>query len=81
MYLSRIDLNISSPAVRQSLRNCQDMHRTLMKGFDCTREESDMLYRVIRTDDAMFIYVQSMVCPQWERIEKSGYRCIRSEIR
>ncbi len=79
MYLSRIDLNISSPAVRQALRNCQDMHRTLMKAFDGTREEAGMLYRIIRTDEAIFIYVQSIVSPQWERIEKSGYRCTRMQ--
>ena len=79
MYLSRIDLHLSSPAVRQALRNCQDMHRTLMKGFDCGREEAGMLYRVIRTDDAIFVYVQSTKRPQWERIEKSGYQCTRMQ--
>ena len=79
MYLSRIDLSISSPAVRQALRNCQDMHRTLMKSFDCARVEAGMLYRVIRTDDAIFIYVQSMARPQWECIEKSGYQCTRMQ--
>ena len=77
MYLSRIDLRISSPAVRQTLRDCQDMHRTLMKAFDCTREEAGMLYRVIRTDAAIYLYVQSMACPQWDRIEKSGYQCTK----
>ena len=55
------------------------MHRTLMKGFDCTREEAGMLYRVVRTDEAVFIYVQSVVCPQWIRIEKSGYQCTRMQ--
>ncbi len=79
MYLSRIELRISSPAVRQTLRNCQDMHRTLMKAFDCSREEAGMLYRVVRTDAAIFIYVQSTVCPQWDRIEKSGYLCTRMQ--
>ena len=79
MYLSRIDLNISSPAVRQTLRNCQDMHRTLMKAFDCMREEAGMLYRIIRMDEAIFIYVQSIASPKWERIEKSGYRCTRMQ--
>ena len=77
MYLSRIDLRVSSPAVRQTLHDCQDMHRTLMKAFDCTREEAGMLYRVIRTDAAILIYVQSVACPQWDRIENSGYQCTK----
>lgn len=77
MYLSRIDLRISSPAVRQTLHNCQDMHRTLMKAFDCGREEAGMLYRVIRTDTAIYLYVQSLACPQWDRIEKNGYQCAK----
>ena len=77
MYLSRIDLRVTSPAVRQTLRDCQDMHRTLMKAFDCTREEAGMLYRVVRTDAAIYLYVQSMACPQWDRIEKSGYQCTK----
>ena len=79
MYLSRLELRISSPAVRQTLRNCQDMHRTLMKAFDLGREEAGMLFRTVRTDAALLIYVQSMVRPQWERIEKSGCLCTKMQ--
>lgn len=79
MYLSRLDLQLSSPAIRQALRNCQDMHRTLMKAFDCTREEAGLLYRVMKTDQSIFIYAQSKTLPQWERIEKSGYRCVKTQ--
>ncbi|MBR6186633.1 MAG: type I-E CRISPR-associated protein Cas6/Cse3/CasE [Clostridia bacterium] len=79
MYLSRLDLSISSPAVRQALRNCQDMHKTLMKGFDVAREEAGMLYRVVRTEAAISIYVQSLARPQWERIEKSRFQCARMQ--
>ena len=79
MYLSRLDLQLSSPAVRQALRNCQDMHRTLMKAFDCTREEAGLLYRVMKTDQSIFIYAQSMARPQWEHIEKSGYRSVKTQ--
>lgn len=50
-----------------------------MKAFDCTREEAGMLYRVIRTDAEIYIYVQSMACPQWNRIEKNGCRCTRMQ--
>ncbi len=77
MYLSRLDLQLSSPAVRQALRNCQDMHRTLMKAFDCTREETDLLYRVIKTEQSIYMYAQCTTLPHWERIEKSGFICTK----
>ncbi len=79
MYLSRLDLQLSSPAVRQALRDCQDMHRTLMKAFDCTREETDLLYRVFKTDQNIYLYAQCTVLPLWERIEKNGFKCIKMQ--
>lgn len=75
MYLSRLTLRMTAPGVRQSLHNCQDMHRTLLRSFDCSREEAGLLYRVIRTNENLFIYVQSLARPQWERIETNGYIC------
>ncbi len=77
MYLSRLELQLSSPAVRQTLRNCQDMHRTLMKAFDCPREDAGLLYRRVETERSLLIYVQSMACPQWDRIEGSGFICTK----
>ena len=79
MYLSKITLDISSPSVRQSLRNCQDLHRSLMKAFNSTREEAGLLYRIFRTDHSIYIYAQSMLCPQWDRIDKAGYHCDRMQ--
>ena len=75
MYLSRLTLQIASPSVRQSLRNCQDMHKTLMQAFYCSREEACLLYRVFRTDRSLYLYAQSMALPQWDRIEKNGFLC------
>ena len=79
MYLSRLSLQISSPGVRQSLRNCQDMHRTIMKAFDCSREEAQVLYRVIKTDQKLIVYVQSKNEPKWERVESSGFHCEKQQ--
>lgn len=79
MYLSQLDLQLSYPAVRQTLRNCQDMHRTMMKAFDCSREEAGLLYRIMKTDQSIFIYVQSMALPQWDRIEKEGFHCAKMQ--
>ncbi len=75
MYLSRLSLQITLPSVRQSLRNCQDMHKTLMQAFDCSREEASLLYRVFRTDRSLYLYAQSMALPQWDHIEKNGFLC------
>ncbi len=75
MYLSRIALTVSSPDVRQCLRNCQDMHRTIMKAYDCTREEAQVLYRVLASDQKMIVYVQSEKEPQWEKLESRGFCC------
>lgn len=75
MYLSRISLQLSAPGVRQALRNCQDMHRTLMKAFDCRRDEASLIYRLIKNDQSIFIYAQSLVKPQWDRIEAYGFHC------
>ena len=75
MYLSRLELDLKSPSVRQSLRNCQDMHRNIMKAFDVSRSAAQVLYRVVRTDQRIMVYVQSMAEPQWERIADHGYCC------
>ncbi len=75
MYLSRVLLDINSPSVRQSLRNCQDMHKTIMRAFDCSRTEASVLYRVFRTEQSIYLYAQSMALPQWDRIEKNGFHC------
>ena len=75
MFLSRITMQISSPSVRQGLSNYQDMHRTLMKAFNCSRKEAGLLYRVIKTEKCIYLYAQSVACPHWERIEKNGYHC------
>lgn len=77
MYLSQLSLRITHPAVRQSLRNCQDLHRTLMKAFDVSREQAGLLYRMIRTDQSIQIYVQSLVEPDWSRIESCGFICLK----
>lgn len=75
MILSLITLDLHSPSVRQSLQNCQDMHRSIMKAFDTGRSEAKVLYRVLRSEKNIQIYVQSVAIPQWERIESNGYHC------
>lgn len=75
MILSLLTPDISSPSVRQAFQNCQDMHRCIMKAFDHGREEAKVLYRVLRTEKSIQIYVQSAEEPQWDRISQYGFRC------
>ena len=77
MILSLLTLDLSSPGVRQGLRNVQDMHRTLMKAFDKPRQEEQVLYRMNRTQKNIQIYVQSKEMPAWDRIEPFGFHCTK----
>lgn len=76
MFLSKLDMDMRNPSVRQALLDCQDMHRNLMKGFDCTREQAGLLYRIERTKSAVFLYALSAQMPDWDRIDGFGYRCM-----
>lgn len=79
MTLSLLTLDISSPSVRQCLVNAQDMHRTIMKAFDSSRQEGNVLYRLVRTNNKIQIYVQSKDCPAWERIAPNGFHCEKTK--
>lgn len=75
MILSLLTLDLHSPSVRQSLQNCQDLHRCIMKAFDTGRSDAKVLYRLIRAEKNIQVYVQSVADPRWERIEANGYHC------
>lgn len=77
MILSLLDLDLGSPSVRQAFRNCQDLHRNIMKAFDTGRNEAKVLYRMVRSEKKVQIYVQSMAEPHWERIEEYGFHCVK----
>lgn len=79
MILSLLDLDLSSPSVRQAFRNCQDLHRNIMKAFDMGRQEAKVLYRVIRSEKNIQIYVQSFAEPHWDRIENNGFHCVKTK--
>ncbi|MFU0833391.1 MAG: hypothetical protein ACFWUC_10725 [Oscillospiraceae bacterium] len=64
MYLSRIQLDRRDPGVRQCLRNCEDMHRSLMRLFHGSRQEAGVLYRV--SNETMKVYLLSEQKPQAE---------------
>lgn len=55
------------------------MHRSLMKAFDQSRDAAKILYRIIRTEKVIQIYVQSNDIPHWERIEANGYHSVKTK--
>lgn len=79
MILSLLSLDLTAPSVRQSLRDAQDLHRNLMKAFDTDRKDAEMLYRLMRSEKDIRIYVQSKLMPEWNRIEAFGFRCIKTK--
>lgn len=79
MYLSKISLNLSAPSVRQSLRDCGDMHRNIQKLFSTSREDACVLYRVYSDKTGNFVYVQSEQVPvETEETCHNGMRIIAS---
>lgn len=76
IYLSKFQLDISAPGVRQCLANAQDMHRSLMKPFGDTRQEIGLLYRLVASNSAFTLYVQTGELPDWSSLEPYGFHCI-----
>lgn len=76
MYLSKLELDMRNPSVRQALADCQDMHKNLMTGFDGTRKETGVLYRIERSKASVCLYVLSAQQPDWTPTESRGYRCV-----
>lgn len=80
MYLSYLQLNVSHPAVRQCLKDCQDMHRTIMRAFPAelelpSREAYGVLYRVMRDRLGVKVFVLSESHPDWQAIADQGFSC------
>lgn len=78
MYLSVLKLNPLSPNVRRDMSDVTEMHRTVMRAFPETepgknaRQEYGVLYRldVFRSTGEIWLYVQSRVEPNWERLPR-----------
>ena len=64
MYLSKIGLDIRSASVRQSMRDCGDMHRNVQKLFTASRAEESVLYRVYQNETGCFLYTMSENMPR-----------------
>lgn len=58
MYLAKIEMSLSEPAVRAALRDAQKMHRLVAGLYQLPRQEAELVYRV-RTQGytvALYLY-------------------------
>lgn len=83
MFLAKFRLDIRHPSVRQCLRDCHDMHRSLMSAFPdgVPRAENSVLYRIMTLGGETYLYLSSAVEPDTEPLSKRGFspagiRCV-----
>ncbi len=87
MYLSRIDLDIRHPSVRQALRDANDLHRNLMSGFGMdvssrtARAEKRVLFRLYTRREATYLLVTSAEKPDPKSLEERGFYTDETRIR
>ncbi len=77
MYLSKLALNLRHPGARQCLRNCQDMHRSLLSAFqDCgvgrTRAQVGMLYHLSQ-EASPTLWLSSLAKPNCKTLAQKGF--------
>lgn len=79
MHLTRLVMDVTAQGARRDLKNCQELHRTVMSAFANTdaqdaRRHYDILYRLVPYGGSKYIlYVQSMAKPQVSRWLNKGY--------
>ena len=61
MYLTKIELDTGSRAVRAALADCQKMHRLLCGLFEESRQEAGLLYRLREDGSRCAVYLYSAV--------------------
>ena len=76
MYRSQLKLDLLDPSVHQALKDCNDMHRNLMRAFDIpegseARKELTVLYTLLTVGGFPAVYVISNIKPDWSRV--SGF--------
>lgn len=82
MYLSHIAFDIQNSWTRQSLKDCHDMHRTIMQAFPDTntspRSRHHVLYRLHLKSESPTAFVQSEVEPSWDALSQKGVTLLQS---
>jgi CRISPR system Cascade subunit CasE len=80
MYLSRLILNPASREVLRDIRDCQSMHRIIMRALEflgssfSPRSDQEVLHRLEdNRDDYPVLYVQSARMPDWSHLVNGDY--------
>lgn len=68
MILSKFCVDIRSPQGRSCIRDCQNMHRSIMRLFHCTRKDGNIQYRF--NPDKMDVYILSEKEPDLQDVPK-----------
>lgn len=69
MFLSKLELNIRCPRVREELSDVYEMHRTIMRAFpDGTEGPGRTLFRIESKEAFVTMLVQSTKEPDWSRL-------------
>ena len=79
MYLTKFSLDPRHPSVRQCLRDCHDMHRTVMKAFpdSVDRLGGSVLFRLMTPkNESPILYLSSSLEPNASRLEENGFRAL-----
>ena len=74
MWLSKLTLNLRSRDVQKDLRDCHDLHRTVMCLFgdmpdEDVRKTLGVLYRLEQTRASLHLLVQSLAEPNFDRLK------------
>ncbi len=73
MYLSKLILDPRDVYAKQCMRDCQKMHRSVMRMFHCTRKEGGVLYRF--NPDQFSVYILSQIEPDSSNTAKGMKFC------
>lgn len=82
MTLAEILIDIRNPSAQQAIRNCNDMHRNIMKAFDSCggafpRKDLGVQYRLIQKENRLTALVMSHKPGNWEAVRGNGYLLLR----
>ena len=61
MYLTKLTLDPRNANAKKCMRDCQEMHRSVMRLFHCTRNHGNILYRF--NANQFSIYILSRIVP------------------
>ena len=80
MYLTKIEMELSSPAVRAALQDAQKMHRLVCGCFGQARKEADILYRCRTRGIYADLYLYSARAVDRERLLPGMRLCAERDV-